>query len=413
MDIIRIPFGYLLEWLYHFSGNYGLALILFALLLKLILLPLSMKSKKSMMKISRVSPKMKALEAKYGDDKAKYQQEVMKLYKEEGVNPTGGCLWSFIPLLLLIPLYQVVRQPMVYLMHLDADLAQQITTYIGQLVDLGPRTYYHEMMAASYIGQYHDQLVAAIPALQNVSLDVLNFNFLGMSMSAIPTWQFWTCTEWATLGLFLIPVVSAVSNLLSMWMSQKLNGTVATDDKGEKDQGAIDAAASTNKVMMFTMPLVSLYIGYQMPAAISIYWLAQAVFGVVQEYILTNHYRKVYDAADAIKRERAAEQAKIEAERERIREERRAQYPDGYVNPNTSKKKLKAQEKANQGPVIEGKLTPEQRERLKQKGTLEEEPEEEPEDGIVSGDPDRPYARGRAYKPVRHGRDTSKPLEDA
>ena len=124
MDIIRIPFGYLLEWLYHFSGNYGLALILFALLLKLILLPLSMKSKKSMMKISRVSPKMKALEAKYGDDKAKYQQEVMKLYKEEGVNPTGGCLWSFIPLLLLIPLYQVVRQPMVYLMHLDADLAQ-------------------------------------------------------------------------------------------------------------------------------------------------------------------------------------------------------------------------------------------------------------------------------------------------
>ena len=418
-DIIRVPFGYLLQWLYEFVGNYGLALIFFALILKLILLPLSMKSKKSMMKIARVSPKMKALELKYGEDKTKYQQEVMKLYKEERINPTGGCLWSFIPLLLLIPLYQVVRQPIVYIMHLDAGLAQQITEFIGGMVDLGPRTYYHEMMAASYIGQYLDQLKAAIPALKDVTLNLLNFNFLGMNMSAIPTFKFWTLTDWTSIGLFLIPVVSAASNYLSMWASQRLNGTVATNEKGEKDTSAVDAMGSTNKVMMLTMPLVSLYIGYQMPAAISIYGLAQAVFGVIQEFVLTNHYRKIYDAEDAEKQRLAAEEARLEAERERIREQRRAQNPEGVFNPNTSKKKLKAQERASQGPAIEGKLTPEQRAMLKQTGSLEQDQEQLGQDEApdltehraFSGDPERPFCRGRNYKPTRYGRKIDE-LED-
>ncbi len=357
-DIIRVPFGYLLQWLYEFVGNYGLALIFFALILKLILLPLSMKSKKSMMKLARVSPKMKALERKYGEDKTKYQQEVMKLYKEEHINPTGGCLWSFIPLLLLIPLYQVVRQPMVYIMHLDAGLAQQITEFIGGTVDLGPRTYYHEMMAASYIGQYLDQLKAAIPALKDVTLNLLNFNFLGMNMSAIPTFKFWTLTDWTSIGLFLIPVASAASNYLSMWAGQRLNGTVATNEKGEKDTSAVDAMGSTNKAMMLTMPLVSLYIGYQMPAAISIYWLAQAVFGVIQEFVLTNHYRKIYDAEDAEKQRLAAEEARLEAERERIRETAARPKPGGRVQSQHQQEEDQSPGAGKPGPCHRRKTDP-------------------------------------------------------
>ena len=101
MDIILTPFSWLLKIFYEFSGSYGLALILFGVAIKLILLPISAKSKKSMMKMSRMAPRVKALEAKYGDDKARYQTEVMKLYKKEGVSTTGGCLWSLIPLLIL------------------------------------------------------------------------------------------------------------------------------------------------------------------------------------------------------------------------------------------------------------------------------------------------------------------------
>lgn len=125
-DIIRIPFGYLLEWLYLLTNNYGAALILFALIVKIVLLPTGIKSKKSMMKMTRLSPQLKELERKYGDDKLKYQQAVTKFYQEEGISPTGGCLWSFIPLIILIPLYQVIRQPLVYMMHLPAETAAEI-----------------------------------------------------------------------------------------------------------------------------------------------------------------------------------------------------------------------------------------------------------------------------------------------
>ena len=102
-DYVKLPFSYLLRWLYDLTNSYGWALILFAIAVKLLLFPTSAMSKKSMMKMSRLTPKVKALEAKYGDDKQAYQQAVSELYKQEGTGGCGGCLWSFLPLLLLIP----------------------------------------------------------------------------------------------------------------------------------------------------------------------------------------------------------------------------------------------------------------------------------------------------------------------
>ena len=122
-DCIRVPFGYALEWLYRVTGSYGAALIIFALVVKLILLPASMKSKKNMMKMSRLAPKLKALEIKYASDKNKYQMEVMKLQQQEGISATGGCLWTLLPLVVLIILYQVIRSPLVYMMHIPAEQA--------------------------------------------------------------------------------------------------------------------------------------------------------------------------------------------------------------------------------------------------------------------------------------------------
>ena len=122
-DIIRVPFGYLLEFLNQLTSNYGVALILFALLVKVILYPISAKSKKSTMKMSRMTPLVQAIQTKYADDQAKQAQAIQELYKKEGVSMYGGCLWSFVPLLILLPLYQVVRLPIVYMLHESAENA--------------------------------------------------------------------------------------------------------------------------------------------------------------------------------------------------------------------------------------------------------------------------------------------------
>lgn len=399
-DIIRIPFGYMLEFLYNFSGNYGLALILFGIVIKLILLPVSAKSKKSMMKMSRMAPRVKALEAKYGDDKTKYQMEVMKLYKKEGVSTTGGCLWAFVPLLILIPLYQVIREPMVYMMHLSREEATEIVNVISQHVELGSNSYYHQLAAASYLGEYVNEVKAAIPSLANVNLAPINFTFLGVNLGKIPTWQFWTLAGWAEIGLFLMPVISAASQWFSMFVMQKFNASVATNNRGEQDNDAASAVNQSMKSMNIIMPVMSLWIGFSMPAGMSVYWITQGLFGLVQEFFLTKHYRKVYDAEDEIRRQEYAEEEAREAEKERLRAERRAKLGD-VADPNTSKKKLAAKEKAERANHVEGKLTAEQKEALR---LAKEKADEERH---FSGIEDRPYCRGRAYQPQRYGRDTS------
>ena len=402
-DIIRIPFGYMLEFLYNFSGNYGLALILFGIAIKLILLPVSAKSKKSMMKMSRMAPRVKALEAKYGDDKTKYQMEVMKLYKKEGVSTTGGCLWAFVPLLILIPLYQVIREPMVYMMHLSREEATEIVNVISQHVNLGSNSYYHQLAAASYLGEYVNEVKAAVPALANVDLSPINFSFLGVNLGENPTWQFWTLTGWAEIGLFLLPVISAASQWFSMVVMQKFNASVATNNRGEQDNDAASAVNQSMKTMNFIMPIMSLWIGFYMPAGMSVYWITQGLFGLVQEFFLTKHYRKVYDAEDEIRRQEYAEEEAREAEKERLRAERRAKLGD-VADPNTSKKKLAAKEKAERANQVEGKLTAEQKEALR---LAKEKADEERH---FSGIEDRPYCRGRAYQPQRYGRNTSEPI---
>ena len=390
-DLIRVPFGYLLDWLYTFTNNYGLALILFSLIVKLVLLPMSVKSKKSMLKMSRLSPQVKALEAKYGDDKQKYQLAVQQMYKEEGVSMGGGCLWSFIPLIILLPLYYVIREPITYMMHNSRSVSEAIVAFLqASGENLGKNSYYAQLAAAGHIGDYMDEL-KALAVTANANLQAMNFQFLGIDLSGIPSFRFWECEGWGEIGLFLIPVVSAGLQAASMWLSQKMNNQVATNADGEQDADAAKSANQTNATMMLMMPLMSLWIGFSMPAAISIYWIAQAVFGAVQDYFLTVHYRKVYDEEDAVKQELAAKRRAEDAEKERQRALRREQNPDG-ITDNVSKKKIRQQEKEaaeKAARAYEARMNP-----------VQEAEEEKP----LSGDPERPYGRGRAYDPSHYGR---------
>ena len=393
-DLIRVPFGYLLDWLYVFSSNYGRALILFSLIIKLVLLPMSVKSKKSMLKMSRLSPQVKALEAKYGDDKQKYQLAVQQMYKEEGVSMGGGCLWSFIPLIILLPLYYVIREPITYMMHNSRSISEAIVAFIqASGENLGKNSYYAQLAAAGHIGDYMEEL-KSLAVTANANLQAMNFQFLGIDLAGIPSFRFWECEGWGEIGLFLIPVVSAGLQAASMWISQKMNNQVATNADGEQDAEAAKTANQTNMTMMLMMPLMSLWIGFSMPAAISIYWIAQAVFGTAQDVILTKHYRKVYDAEDAVRQEKAALRRAEEAEKERQRALRREQNPDG-ITDNVSKKKIRQQEKEaaeKAARAYEAKKNP-----------VQESEEKKP----LSGDPERPYSRGRAYDPAHYGRKRS------
>jgi len=163
--LITVPFGYLLDWLNQLLGNYGLALIFFALVVQLVLLPITAKSKKSMMKMSRLAPKMQAIKEKYPNDQQKQNEAIQQLQREEGASlGCGGCLWSLVPMLILIPLYGVIRQPIQFMLHESAETAQAIVDVVkAGMPHLfnSQNTYYQEIIAAPHIAAYKDAILAA------------------------------------------------------------------------------------------------------------------------------------------------------------------------------------------------------------------------------------------------------------
>ena len=406
--IITVPFGYLLDWLYQFTTNYGLALIFFAVIVQLVLLPITAKSKKSMMKMSRLQPRIQEIQKKYENDQQKQQEAIQQLQKEEGASMgCGGCLWSFVPMLILIPLYGVVRQPIQYMLHETAENAAQIVAIIKEgLPELftGQNTYYEQLIAASHIPEFTEAIKAALPDISQRTLEGLNFSFLGIDLGTIPTFNIfgeaWKW-DWKHIGAFLIPIISAGQQLLASLVSQKTNNSVITNEKGLEDKEAAkkSQSAQTGKMMMWMFPIMSLWIGFTVPAALSLYWFIGGLVRMVEDTILTKRYRKIYDAEDAQRLKKHLEQEAIEAEKERIRAERRAANPDG-ITENTSKKKLqKKQQQAEEEARAAAK-----KEYDAKKGIANEHA---PEQDVMSGIPSRPYCKGRNYDPNRYSADTT------
>lgn len=404
-DIIRVPFGWLLGLLYQLTTNYGVALILFSILVKLILMPTTIKSKRSMMKMSRLTPQIQYIQKKYENDQQKQAAEMQALYKREGVSMGGGCLWSLLPLLILIPLYNVVRMPITYILQ-ERDAADALVKAVMAAEPApfeGINEYYHQMIAGANLTP---EIVATVEGVKNAALAGagVNFTFLGVNLSQIPQYNlfsaaFWS--SWNTVGAFLLPVLATASQFLTMFISQKVNDSLVTNEKGIKDKEAAkqSEANKTSKIMMYTMPLMTLFIGYSMPAAMSLYWLIQGIVGTVLDNVLTISLRKEYDAEDAIRLQKAMEEELAELEKERKRAERRAENPDG-ITENTSKKKLQQKQKAEQ----EAMKAAARKEYNAKKGIFEEEPETP---APMSGIAERPYCKGRNYDPDRYASDAT------
>jgi len=402
-NLITVPFGWILAQLYNLTGNYGVAMILFAVVVYMALLPMTAKSKKSMMKMSRIQPQMQDIQRRYASDQQKQAEAIRKLQEEEGVSMSGGCLWSLIPMFILFPLFTVIREPITYILGCPAEVSAQIVELLKGLTpeSFGNNIAYAQVTAAQLIPQFAAEIKAAIPAVEEAVLNGINFHFMGLDMGAIPSWTFWSwkAYDWATIGLFLIPLLSAGTQILQTKIMQKMNDSVIVDKDGVQDEETAKNSqqAQTTKSMMLMMPLMSLMIGFSVSAGLSIYWFVGGVVRTIQDIILTRRYRKIYDAEDAIKLQRKMELDAIEAEKERIRAERRAANPDGQTQ-NTSKKKLQkaeaqreAAEKAAAAKEFNAK-----------RGIVEEEPA--PKTDALSGIPERPWCKGRAYDPNRYNR---------
>ena len=399
MEFIQVGFGYVLGWLYELTRNYGVALILFTVVLKLVLLYPTMRSKRSTMKMSRLPPQIQFIQKKYANDRQKQAEMTQALYKAEGVSMGGGCLWSLVPLLLLFPLYAVVRQPIVYVFHETLDTAGKIMNVIKEAMpDLISQrnAYYEQMIAAPLLPQFADKIEGMVS--NPATLDGLKFTFLGVDLAAVPNFNFgsWGSDLWANIGLFLLPILSAGSQVLTMLVSQKMNNSLVTNEKGVQDKEAAknSDSAKTSKTMMYIMPLMSLWIGFTIPGAMSVYWLAQGLLGMFVDMALTKHYRKKYDAEDASKLRLAMEEEERQMEKERIRAERRAANPEG-ITQNTSKKKLQENKRKEQ----EAEKAAAAREYAEKRGIVFEE---EKENLPLSGVKDRPFCKGRAYDPDRY-----------
>ncbi len=401
-DIITVPFGYLLDWLYQLTHNYGAALVIFAVVVKLVLVPIQAKGKKSTMKMSRLQPQIQALQKKYDGDPQRQSAAMQELYKREGVSMTGGCLWSFVPLLILLPLYTVIRQPLVYMLHESAENASAIVTAIQTAApDLfGSNSYYHQLVAARHISEFVEVVKEAVPTVAENTLKGVDFTLFSIDLGSVPSFNIfsWDAYDWAHIGAFLIPCLSAGSQVFSMWISQKMNNSVVTNEKGVQDEETAKKSEANKSMgmMMWIMPLMSLWIGFTVPAALSLYWFTQGIISIVQDVYLTKHYRKIYDAEDAVKLARAMEEEAAEAEKERIRAARRAANPEG-ITENTSRKKLQKQQQNAQSEAKAAAA----REYAVKKGIA---PEGGEENAPLSGIAERPFCRGRNYDPSRYSR---------
>ncbi len=400
-DIITVPFGWLLAQLYHLTNNYGVAMILFAILVQLILMPINAKSKKSMMKMSRLTPRIQDIQARYANDPQKQNEMMQKLYQDEGVSMGGGCVWSLIPMLILFPLFAVIRQPITYILLESEEITSQIISVIKTAAPdiFSSNSYYDQVIAAQAIPQFANELRAAIPGISEFALAGINFNFLGINLGMIPQFNVFSASwvwDWAHIGAFLIPMVSAGSQVLQMWISQKTNDSVITDEKGVQDKETAKNSQQNQsmKVMMWMMPLMSLWIGFTVAAGLSLYWFVGGVVRMISDPIMTNHYRKIYDAEDAVRLQKAMEEDRIEAEKERIRAERRAANPDG-ITTNTSKKKLQKQQRDQE----QAEKAAAAKEYAARKGIVEDAQET---DSCLSGIPSRPFCKGRNYDPNRY-----------
>lgn len=349
---ICVPFAFLTRLFYSWTGSYGVALILFTLVVKLVLLPFQLKSKKSMLRMNRMQGKLNDIKTRYANNQQKQQEAMAELYAKEGINSMSGCLWSMIPFPILIALYYIIRVPLRYFMSLSESVIAEITTLAGTLgftAAEGSQAY-EQIYLAKFIHEHWADFAGKFDGLID-----LNYNFLHIDLAAQPSSLFsqFPGGGWPVWGALLLPIISAGIQFAMSFITMRTNGS---------------APNGSTKTMMYMMPLITLWMGYILPSALCIYWIANSAFSLIQEVTLNKYFNKILDREETEK-EKAA------------REKRYAKYQ--------RQKELMAQQQLANG----GKKPQNQQGKKKPSGDKKKSAGGN-ENGRVG---QRPYARGRAY----------------
>ena len=296
--VIVRPFGMILSAIYRAVGSYGLAVILFAVLAKIILMPLAYKNKKSMKKMQALSAKQQELQKKYGKNRERLNEEIQRLYEKEGVSPMSGCLTTFIQLPIMMALYYAVQRPLTYMIGLyEADIAG-LANLVGVEIT-AQNTYTVQLTIAEALNKFVDAAGNFGAEVQNALetdgimqyMFPINFDFMGLNLSQTPSIKEFSI-------LWLIPILSGLTAFLSSMAMQKLQGT------SQQMQGSM-------KTVLYLMPLMSVYFGFILPASIGIYWIANNLLSIVQEVILQQMTKNqdVRLVSDAGKKKKKKEEA--------------------------------------------------------------------------------------------------------
>lgn len=299
--LITRPLGFIIRMIYDLVQNYGLSILLFTVVVKLILMPLQVKSQKAMKKQQKIQPIIAELQKKYANDQQKLQSEMMKVYKENGVSMTGGCLPLLIQMPILIGLYRVIQRPITYIKGVnfaDSTVIERVKTVIAQMTEKFP----------DVIGKLSSQSPEQIQKMYQIQLSTwadklglakeygwhINFNFLGLDLSGVPSAAFSAImrgdfSDIGTVLLILIPIFAVLSTWFSMHQSQKLtqNPNVKQNDD--------DPSQSMSKSMNMMMPIMTGFFTFSLPSGIGIYWIISSVMQIIQQYVLDKYLNEKED----------------------------------------------------------------------------------------------------------------------
>ena len=281
-------FGYILAFLYDLINNYGLAIILFTIIIKIVLLPLSIKQQRTLKKSTQLQEKMKVIQFKYKNNPEKMNQEMMELYKSENMSPFSGCLTAIVQLLLLLSVFYLVRSPLTYMEKIPTE---DINKYITQLQEEGKinSNVYPEID----IIREQQWLKEKNPEDPNIDRAALQMNFLGLDLSKVPQQNMTDFT------VYIIPILYILSSFISIRMTtamqqkqkeeSKQNATIDGSTGKEltvKDENEIDTVMQTNKMMSWMMPIMSISIAFVAPLGLALYWLVNNILMIIERLIL-------------------------------------------------------------------------------------------------------------------------------
>lgn len=272
-------FGYLLNLLYNLVQNYGLAIILFSLIVKVILLPISINQQKTLKKSTKIQEEMKVLQVKYKNNPEELQRETFDLYKREKMNPFSGCFSAIIQIILLLSVFYLVRSPLTYMKKVEPQIIEEYTAEISEQSE--NRDAYPEISIIREKAAEDDRVY-------------INMEFFGLDLSSIPSKDF---SDWKT---YVIPVLYVITSFLSIRITTSMqNGKKKEKSANGEEPNELDMMAQTNKNMAFMMPILAISISFIAPLGLALYWLTNNILMIAEKLILNAVFKKKEEEVNA------------------------------------------------------------------------------------------------------------------